>query len=131
VLIGPAPRNQNPLRCRIKRPASPRPEITTASRPKSFFLIAPASVGEKVALRHHEAMRELVGELAAGAPKRRGKSEPAGTREQALAGGISRLVVRKLDDVEAEKLGELLPALAELVLRPYIGSEEAAHIAGG
>jgi AcrR family transcriptional regulator len=87
----------------------------------SYFLIAPASVGDPVIERHHEAMRELVGALVAGAPKRRGKSEPEGTREQALAGGISRLVVRKLDDGEAEKIGELLPALSELVLRPYIG----------
>jgi AcrR family transcriptional regulator len=96
----------------------------------SFFLIAPASVGDPVTLRHHEAMRELVGELAAGAPRRRGRSEPEGTREQALAGGISRLVVRKLDDGEAEKLGDLLPALTELVLRPYLGGEEAVRIAG-
>jgi AcrR family transcriptional regulator len=95
----------------------------------SFFLIAPASVGDPVTLRHHEAMRELVGALVAGAPRRRGKSEPDGTREQALAGGISRLVVRKLDDGEAEKLGELVPALAELVLRPYVGDSDAAEIA--
>jgi AcrR family transcriptional regulator len=97
----------------------------------SFFLIAPASVGDPVTMRHHEAMRELVGELAADAPRRRGRSEPEGTREQALAGGISRLVVRKLDEGEAAKLGELLPALSELVLRPYLGAEEAVRIAGG
>jgi len=95
----------------------------------SFFLIAPASVGDPVALRHHEAMRELVGALVAGAPRRRGKAEADGTREQALAGGISRLVVRKLDDGEAAKLDELVPALSELVLRPYVGDAEAAHIA--
>jgi AcrR family transcriptional regulator len=97
----------------------------------SFFLIAPASVGDTVTLRHHEAMRELVGELAAGAPKRRGRSEPEGTREQALAGGISRLVVRKLGDDEADRLAELLPALTELVLRPYVGGDEAAKVAAG
>jgi AcrR family transcriptional regulator len=97
----------------------------------SFFLIAPASVGDAVTLRHHEAMRELVGELAAGAPRRRADGELEGTREQALAGGISRLVVRKLDDGEAGKLGELLPALTELVLRPYLGGDEATRIAGG
>jgi AcrR family transcriptional regulator len=96
----------------------------------SFFLIAPASVGDPFILRHHEAMRELVAALVDGAPGRRGKSEAGGTREQALAGGISRLVVRKLDDGEAAKLGELLPALSELVLRPYVGDEEAAKVAG-
>jgi AcrR family transcriptional regulator len=97
----------------------------------SFFLIAPASVGDPVTLRHHEAMREMVGALTAGAPKRKGRSEPEGTREQALAGGISRLVVRKLDDDEAERLVALLPALTELVLRPYVGGEEAVRFAGG
>jgi AcrR family transcriptional regulator len=114
------------VRARIERlleTLAAEPDLAT------FFLIAPASVGDPVTLRHHEAMRELVGTLAAGAPKQKGKKEPGGTREQALAGGISRLVVRKLDDGEAEKLGELLPALTELVLRPYIGSEEAARIA--
>jgi AcrR family transcriptional regulator len=96
----------------------------------SFFLIAPASVGDRVTLRHHEAMRELVGALVAGAPKRKGKAAPDGTQAQALAGGISRLVVRKLDDGEAGKLAELAPALSELVLRPYIGDSDAARIAG-
>jgi AcrR family transcriptional regulator len=95
----------------------------------SFFLIAPAGVGDQVSVRHHEAMRELVGELVAGAPRRRGKSEAEGTREQALAGGISRLVVRKLDDGEARKLDELAPALSELMLRPYVGDAEAARVA--
>jgi AcrR family transcriptional regulator len=103
-----------------------------ASEPElaKFFLIAPPSVGEPASGRHHEAMRELVGELTAGAPKRGGKAAEDGTREQALAGGISRLVVRRLDDGEAEKLPELAPALSELVLRPFIGDAEAASIAG-
>jgi len=96
----------------------------------SFFLIAPASVGDPAALRHHQAMRELVGELVAGAPRKRGKAASGGTREQALAGGISRLVVRRLDDGEAAKLPELEAALSELVLRPYVGDAEAARIAG-
>jgi AcrR family transcriptional regulator len=96
----------------------------------SFFLIAPSSVGDEVADRHHEAMRELVAALTEGAPKTKGKTEPQETREQALAGGISRLVVRKLGAGEAAALPELLPALTELVLWPYLGGEEAVRIAG-
>lgn len=95
-----------------------------------FVLIAPTGAGDAIAGRHHEAMRELVGQLVEGAPGKVAEGQPPGTREQALAGGISRLVVRRLGAGEAEKLPELLPALTELVLRPYIGSEEAAEIAG-
>jgi hypothetical protein len=53
-----------------------------------------------------------------------------GSREQALAGGISRLIVRKLGEGEAAALPELSPALTELVLWPYLGGEEAVRIAG-
>jgi AcrR family transcriptional regulator len=94
-----------------------------------FVLIAPSGAGDRIVERHHAAMRELVGALTAGAPSGAAKGEPAGTREQALAGGISRLVVRKLGAGEAQQLPALLPALTELVLRPYIGGEEAVRIA--
>jgi AcrR family transcriptional regulator len=95
-----------------------------------FFLIAPASVGDEIADRHHLAMRELVGGLLEGAPEVAGSAESAGAREQALAGGISRLIVRKVNAGKAEELAELLPALVELVLRPYLGGEEAVRVAG-
>ena len=96
----------------------------------TFFLIAPASVGDGIADRHHLAMRELVSGLVEGAPKGPGSPESVETREQALAGGISRLIVRKVNAGEAEGLPELLPALVELVLRPYLGGEEAVRVAG-
>jgi AcrR family transcriptional regulator len=106
-------------------------EILTAEPElASFFLVSPTSVGDEIAERHHEAMRELVGALTAGAPKRGEKSAPVGSREQALAGGISRLIVRKLGEGEAAALPELSPALTELVLWPYLGGEEAVRIAG-
>jgi hypothetical protein len=103
---------------------SEEPDLAT------FFLIAPTSAGNEIVERHHETMRKLVGALTKGAPKGR-KGQPAGTREQALAGGISRLIVLRLSAGEADKLGELLPALTEMVLRPYLGGEEAVRIASG
>lgn len=98
----------------------------------SFFLIATPGVGDAIAERHHQAMRELVGTLIEGAPSAKGDGggEPLETREQALAGGISRLVVRRLSDGEAASLPELLPALTELVLWPFLGGEEAVRVAG-
>jgi AcrR family transcriptional regulator len=93
----------------------------------AFFFIAPTSAGDSAIERHHRAMRELVTGLTEGSPESPG--EALATREQALAGGISRLVVRKLGASEATSLPELLPALVELVLRPYVGGEEAVRIA--
>jgi AcrR family transcriptional regulator len=95
----------------------------------AFFLVAPTSAGDEIVERHHQTMRELVGALTEGAPKG-SKGGPAGTREQALAGGISRLIVLRLSAGEADKLPALLPALTELVLRPYLGGEEAVRVAG-
>jgi AcrR family transcriptional regulator len=103
---------------------APEPDLA------AFFLIAPPSAGGQIVDRHHLAMRELVSALTAGAPRPAGSPEPSEIREQALAGGISRLVMRKLGGDEAESLPELLPALTELVLRPYLGGEEAVRIAG-
>jgi AcrR family transcriptional regulator len=97
----------------------------------AFFLISPASAGNAIAERHHRAMRELVAALTAGAPEPADSGEPSDTRAEALAGGISRLIVRKVSAGEAEKLAELLPGLVELVLRPFVGSEEAVRVAKG
>jgi AcrR family transcriptional regulator len=94
----------------------------------SFFLIAPLSVGDEIVERHHEAMRTLVEELMKGAPAAAGDGRPLETRVQALAGGISRLIVLKLSAGEAKELPRLLPALVELTLRPSLGSEEAAKV---
>jgi AcrR family transcriptional regulator len=92
----------------------------------SFFLIAPASAGGEIVDYHHLAMRGLVADLVEGAPN---AAEASMTREQALAGGISRLVIGKLNAGEEKALPELLPDLIELVLSPYLGSEEAARAA--
>jgi AcrR family transcriptional regulator len=92
----------------------------------SFFLIAPASAGDEFVERHHLAMRALVGDLVEGAP---GGPEPSETREQALAGGLSRLIVGRLNAGEAAALPQMLPDLVELVATPFVGSEEAVKVA--
>jgi AcrR family transcriptional regulator len=95
----------------------------------SFFLIAPASAGDEIADRHHQAMRELIAALIEGPPAPPGPIEPSETREEALAGGLSRLIVRKVNAGEADQLDELLPGVVELVLQPFLGSEEAVRVA--
>ncbi len=94
-----------------------------------FFLIAPASVGDEIVDRHHVAMLELVSALVEGPPKPPDSVEHSESLEQALAGGLSRLVVSKLNAGEAERLPVLMPDLVELVLRPYVGSDEAVRLA--
>ncbi|HVZ35467.1 MAG TPA: hypothetical protein VG963_23730, partial [Polyangiaceae bacterium] len=96
-----------------------------------FFLIAPPGAGDAIADRHHEAMRELVGELTAGAPPLLGGGELSAAGEQAIAGGISRLVIRKLNDGGEAQVPELLPVLVEQTLRPFVGAEEAAAVVAG
>jgi AcrR family transcriptional regulator len=95
----------------------------------AFVLIAPASAGDSIAARHHLAMRELVAALIAGPPAPPDTGEPSDTQAEALAGGLSRLIVRKVGAGEAEQLPQLLPDLVELVLRPFVGSEEAVRVA--
>ncbi len=55
--------------------------------------------------------------------------KPLETREEALAGAVSRLIVLQLSTGKADELPELVPALVEVVLWPYLGSEQAVEIA--
>jgi AcrR family transcriptional regulator len=96
-----------------------------------FFLVAPATVGDRAIDRHHRAMSGLIAELIAGPPGPPRSSQSSDAREHSLAGGLSGLIVRKISAGEGAQLPELLPALTELILRPYIGSEEAMRLAHG
>lgn len=93
-----------------------------------FFLISPASVGDEIADRHYAAIRELVELLLAKSPPR---PEDAGRQIQteAFAGGLARLTAMKVHSGGAGELPALLPDLAELFLRPYLGTEEALRVA--
>jgi AcrR family transcriptional regulator len=95
----------------------------------AFFLVSPASVDDATASRHHLAMRELVEALVAKAPRSSGAA--AGTRIEALAGGLARLTAMKVTAGRAGELPALLPDLVELFLRPFVGSEEAIRVAWG
>jgi AcrR family transcriptional regulator len=100
-----------------------RPELAT------FFLLSPSGVGDGIAVRHHEAIRELVEALLAEAPRRREATAAAEIRAAALAGGLSRLAGLKVAAGQAAELPALLPDLVELFLRPFVGSEEAIRLA--
>jgi AcrR family transcriptional regulator len=104
-----------------------------AAHPKlaTFFLVSPAGVDDAAASRHHLAMRELVEALVAKAPDAGAGGPGAGTRIEALAGGLARLTATKVSAGQADELPALLPDLVELFLRPFVGSEEAIRVAWG
>lgn len=81
-----------------------------------FYLVEPLAAGGEVAARYRDAMALLAETL-------RPTGEPEATnpevRDQVLMGGIARLIVRRLEQGEPERLPELLPDLAELVVRAY------------
>ncbi len=93
----------------------------------SFFLIAPTSVSDDTAKRHHQAMRSLVLLLIGELPSEADADGPSDLRAEALAGGLSRLVIRKLNAGEAEKVPALLPDLLELMTQPVTGRRGAAR----
>ncbi len=81
------------------------------------FLVEPLAAGGEIAARYREAMQLIAAALRPEPPPTQLDME---VRDQALIGGMTTLIVRRLDDVE-----ELLPDLTELALAPYAGREEA------
>ena len=92
-----------------------------------FLLVESLAAGGEVAERHRASLRCLAGLLRPESPAT--DDALAEAREQALMGGISTLVVRRLKAGEADRLEDLLPDLHELVLTSYLGRSEAQRLA--
>lgn len=91
-----------------------------------FVLLEPLAVGGDVAARHRETLRGFAAWLR---PQPVDPDDPlAAAREQALVGGLSTLVARRLKAGGATGLEELLPDLHELVLTSYLGRSEAKRL---
>lgn len=115
-------------------PARVRAELATLLRTFAadptiahFLLLESLAAGGEAAARQRQALRCFAARL---------RPEPidpgdaaASTRERALVGGISTLVVRRLRSGGAAGLEELLPDLHELVLTSYLGRREAQRVA--
>ena len=95
----------------------------------TFFLVSPTAAGDAIAEHHHQTMSNLLAALITGPPGPPQGEEGATVSAEALAGGLSRLTARKVSAGEAAGLAELLPGLIELVLRPFVGTEEAIRVA--
>lgn len=92
-----------------------------------FLLLGSLAAGGTVAEAQREALRCFAARLRP-QPVEPG-DQLAGAREQALVGGISTLVARRLKSGSAAGLDELLPDLHELVLTSYLGRTEAKRLA--
>ena len=88
--------------------------------------------GPVVVKHYYAAIRSLVPYLEAG---REGRSAEvlarlSATTEEALVGGVISLISRRILAGRTAELEQLLPDLTEFALTPYLGTAEAARVAG-
>jgi AcrR family transcriptional regulator len=93
-----------------------------------FYLVEPLVAGGELAARYRDAMQLLVEAVR---PQQTLADMDLEVRDQALIGGVTALIARRLKAGEAERLPELLPDLTELVLAPSLGRETARRFARG
>lgn len=92
-------------------------------------LVESRGAGPAVTARFNEAVGEIAPLLRQGRGERpEGERLPDSTEDSTI-GSLVSLAYRKVAAGEAERLGELLPDCAELLLLPYLGPAEAAGLA--
>ncbi len=92
-------------------------------------MIEPVAAGGEIAARHRASMQGFVAILKAGRPEHAGERPLPEATEETLVGGIVSLIVREISAGRTKELEKLLPDLVELILAPYLGSEEAEQLA--
>jgi AcrR family transcriptional regulator len=93
-------------------------------------LVESLVAGPEVIRRHRDAIDSFIPLLRLGREGLldEGDSLPE-TTEEALVGGISLLIARRVIAGQAEGLEELLPDLVQFTLTPYLGPEQAERLA--
>jgi AcrR family transcriptional regulator len=94
-----------------------------------FCLAVPQQAGEEVAARSRVVIEQVLECLTEGRPPPPATRMPPETVTASLAGGMTALVMRRVNNGEGETLPELLPDLVELFLAPYLGRPEAVQVA--
>ena len=92
-------------------------------------IVESPSVGSAIASRYEQASKALVPLLAAGREQSPRGAELPSTLEETLSGAVFWAAFERLVIGAPQELAAYLPVLIELVLRPYLGSAEAARIA--
>jgi AcrR family transcriptional regulator len=85
--------------------------------------------GPEVSARFNEAVRKLAPLLAQGRAERDAERPLPESTEDSVLGSLVSLIFRKVAAGEAEQLEDLLPECTEFVLAPYLGADEASHLA--
>lgn len=88
-------------------------------------MVEPLAAGPPVSEHHRREVARFAQLLAPGGPS----TEQAGETEEAIVAGLASVITRRIVLGQAERLPELLPDLAATALTPFVGSEEAEHIA--
>jgi AcrR family transcriptional regulator len=93
-------------------------------------LVESRGAGPVVAARFNESVAELAPLLAQGRGERdQGERSLPDSTEESTIGALVSLLYRKAAAGETERLRDLLPDCAELVLLPYMGPGEASRLA--
>lgn len=102
-----------------------------ASRPTlaRLIMVEPVAVGEGMTSRHERTAERIVALLEPGRSERPGDRQLAEGIEEALAGGVMTLIVRRIVAGEAERLEQYAPGIVEFALAPYLGAEAARAVA--
>jgi len=79
--------------------------------------------------RYERLMSYLGGLLEAGREERPHGAELPVTTERSLAGGVAAIVANRIDRGRVEELPYLTLEVAQFVLTPYLGTDEARRIA--
>jgi AcrR family transcriptional regulator len=92
-------------------------------------LVESQSAGPAVAVRFHDAVRELVPPLQRGRGERSGDRDLPPNTEDSTIGALVSLASRQAAAGEAARLTDLLPDFTQFILSPYLGPDEAARLA--
>jgi AcrR family transcriptional regulator len=92
-----------------------------------FCLAVPQQAGAEVAAHSRDVTDQILDYLCDGMPP--GTRTPPKGVADSLAGGMTAIVLRKVDEGEGERLPELLPDLVEFFLAPFLGRPEAVEAA--
>lgn len=87
-----------------------------------FYLVEPLAAGGEVAARYRDATQLLAALLR---PEAENASLDLEVRDQALVGGVTAVIVRRLNAGAPNRLPELLPELVEMILAPCLGRQQA------
>lgn len=93
-----------------------------------LVLVEGLRAGRGVYDRYQEALRSFVPYVRDGAPAPAGGSRPPEATDEAVVGGISSLLARRMLAGEVEPVGDFLPEIGEFTLTPYLGAAEARRI---